>query len=107
MAQAAVVTRPSSSRRGLFSLSGDAKLLLGVLTISSYVNAGGEALDLTALFPSLVPAGKRLFIHFQPTSGRQFYFDPANNKVSAFTAAGVEVANATNIGAVPFVAWIQ
>jgi hypothetical protein len=104
MAQVGTMVKRQPAGRGLLSF-GDFRVLPGILTISSYVNAGGEAFDITTVFPNLAPRTQSIIL-FQQTSGRQFYYDPATKKVSAFTAAGVEVANATNIGAVPFLAII-
>lgn len=104
MTQVATLQQKGPPSRDLLSLSGRVRLILGSLNISSYVNAGGEAFDIVATYSSL--AKTLVFVEFQSTSGRQFYYDPATKKVSAFTAAGVEVANATNIGAVPFLAWV-
>lgn len=104
MAQAYAVTAPDTPAGSNVVLSGNGALMVekGTLTISSYVT-GGEVLDLVGDRPNQF-ASVDLILFCGP-AGRDFFWDPATKKVLAFTTAATEVANATNIGAVQFVAF--
>lgn len=103
-------TRQSAPRRGILSMSGDVKVVLGTVTFSGSYATGGETVDLPASWGGVKSV---IAMFLNPTGGYVFEYVDSTKKVKAYrqtaaTSALVEVAAAVNVGAVgavPFVAF--
>lgn len=83
------ITTPSIYDRGVQSMSGLVKLVLGTYRFSSSYATGGETFQLPPLAQNVI------IVLFQSYFGYSFSLE--SGKVKAYTGAGAEVAAATNL----------
>jgi len=84
-----VITTPSIYDRGIKSMSGPVKLVLGTYTFSGSYTTGGETFQLPPL------AQNAIVVLFQHHSGYAFSLE--SDKVKAYDGAASEVAAATDL----------